>query len=120
MFDCKLQEPGDKDGDGVFSGIFTLVFYIKDNEAQIYKTSSGDEPMFTNTFVGKWIRNNSTVERKVIFSFHPAGLYEKLPFCDEFYIYGENPDFSEINEKYMKYDWTVFNLKGEKTDWWKE
>src|SRR5690554_7492331 len=27
LFDCKLFEPGDRDGDGVFSGIFTLVFY---------------------------------------------------------------------------------------------
>lgn len=121
LFDCVLKEPGDKEGDGIFSGIFTLVFYLKDGKLEFFKTDSGDEPTFTNTFVGKWIKNNSNLERKVIFSFHPAGLYEKLPFCDELYIFGENPDFSEINEKYMKYGWSDFNLqkRGLKTDWWK-
>ena len=121
LFDCILREPGDREGDGVFSGVFALVFYIENDEPDFFKTDSGDEPKFTNTFVGKWTKNNSNVERKVIFSFHPAGLYEQLPFCDDLYTYGDNPDYSEINEEYMKYGWTDFKeqLRGQKTDWWK-
>lgn len=121
FFDCVLREPGDRDGDGVFSGVFTSVFYINKGELIFFKTDSGDEPNYTNTFVGKWTKNNSNLERKVIFSFHPAGLYEKLPYCDELYTFGDNPDYSEIKEKYLKYGWTDFKLqkRGQKTDWWK-
>jgi len=119
LFDCELREPGTREGDGVFSGIFTLVFYIKDNEAHFFKTSSGDEPNFTNTFVGKWTRNSSTVERKVIFSFHPAGLYERLPFCDDIYTFKDfNDDYTLIREEFEKYGWKEFDYKGNKTDWW--
>ena len=120
LFDCKLQEPGDKDGDGIFTGIFTTVFYIKDNEIQLFKTSSGDEPNFANTFVGKWTRYNSSIERKVIFSFHPAGLYEKLPFCDEMYtIKGFNDDYYVIKSEYEKFGWKDYDYKKKKTEWWK-
>ena len=119
QFDCELREPGDREGDGVFSGIFTLVFYIKDNEVHFFKTSSGDEPNFTNTFVGKWTRNNSTVERKVIFSFHPAGLYDRLPFCDEIYTIKDfNDDYTLIKDEFEKYGWKEFDYTGNKTDWW--
>jgi hypothetical protein len=119
LFDCELREPGDREGDGVFSGIFTLVFYIKDNEAQFFKTSSGDEPIFTNTFVGKWTSNNSPVERKVIFSFHPAGLYDRLPFCDDIYTIKDfNDDYTIIKDEFEKYGWKEFDYTGKKTDWW--
>ena len=121
LFDCKLFEPGDRDGDGVFSGIFTLVFYKKDNEVQFFKTSSGDDPNFTNTFVGKWTRNNSTVERKVIFSFHAAGLYEGLPFCEDLYTFEENDDYLIIKEEFKEFGWQDYQKRrGQKTDWWKE
>lgn len=122
LFDCILREPGDRDGDGSYSGIFTLVFYQKNGELHFFKSESGDEPTFTNTFVGKWTKNNSNIERKVIFSFHPAGLYEQLPFCDDLYTYGDNPDYTEIKEKYIKYGWSDFKqqLRGQKTDWWKD
>lgn len=120
LFDCKLEESGDRDGDGIFEGIFTTVFYIKDNEVQLYKTSSGDEPNFTNTFVGKWKRNNSNVERKVIFSFHPAGLYEKLPFCDEIYTNKEfNDDYNVIKPEFGEFGWNDYDYTKKKTDWWK-
>jgi len=120
LFDCKFQEPGDRSGDGMFSGVFTVVFYIKDNEIKLFKTSSGDEPNFTNTFVGKWTKNNSEVERRVIFSFHAAGLYERLPFCEEIYTYEDFEDFVIIKEKYKKFGWTNYNPdKTEKSNWWK-
>jgi len=120
LFNCVLKEPGNRNGDGIFSGIFVIVFYVKGGTVHLFKTSSGDEPAFTNTFVGKWKRNNSEVERKCIFSFHPAGLYEKLPFCDELYTFEDNPDFLEIKDELKEYGWTDFNpRKGEKTNWWK-
>lgn len=120
LFDCVMREPGDKSGDGVFSGIFTVVFYIKNGESELFKTDSGDEPTYTNTFVGKWTKYNSTIQKKCIFSFHPAGLYEKLPFCDEIYtIYDGNDDYTIIKDEYVKNGWENFNYKGEKTDWWK-
>jgi len=120
LFDCTLREPGDRDGDGVFSGVFTLVFYKKNSDVQFFSSDSGDEPTFTNTFVGKWTKNNSNVERKVIFSFHPAGLYKKLPFCEELYTFEEFEDFIVIKDKYKKYGWMDFNPhRGQKTDWWK-
>ena len=120
IFDCVLREPGNKDGDGVFTGVFSLVFYKKDNEVYLFKTDSGDEPTYTNTFVGKWNQNNSIIERKVIFSFQPAGLYEKLPFCEELYTIKDfNDDYLIIKPEYEKYGWADFNYKGKKTDWWK-
>lgn len=120
IFNCILKEPGNRNGDGVFEGGFALVFFKGEIGIQFFKTSSGDEPNFTNTFVGTWKRNNSTTERKVVFSFHPAGLYEKLPFSDEFYeIDGENGDFYLINKKYMEFDWSDFDYSGKKLIWWK-
>ena len=52
VFECNLGEPGLEDGDGEFSGTFSVVFYRMNNQIQLFKTSSGDEPNFTNTFVG--------------------------------------------------------------------
>ncbi|MEQ8241712.1 MAG: hypothetical protein RIA69_21035 [Cyclobacteriaceae bacterium] len=121
IFNCTLREPGIKDGDGVFSGTFALVFYRKDSQLQLFKTSSGDEPTFTNTFVGTWKRYNSDVERKVIFSFHAAGLYERLPFCEDLYTFEENDDFLEIKEEYKEYEWQDYPIttRKRKTTWWK-
>jgi hypothetical protein len=121
LFEFELNEPGDRDGDGVFSGIFTLVFYLENNEITFFKTSSGDEPNFTNTFVGKWKRNNSTVERKVIFSFHAAGLYEGLPYCEELYTFEENDDYLIIKDEFKQFGWSNYPLiRGQKTDWRKK
>ncbi len=120
LFKTKLQESGDKEGDGIFEGIFTVVFFKLNDEWTFYKTSSGDEPTFTNTFVGHWRKFNSDIKYKCIFSFHPAGLYEKLPFCDEIYTINEgNDDYTLIKGEYEKYGWENFNYKGEKTIWWK-
>ena len=121
LFDCIMREPGDKNGDGVFTGIFTLVFYIKNAEIHFFKSDSGDEPTYTNTFIGKWTRYNSVIQKQCIFSFHAAGLYEKLPFCDELYTIEENDDFSIIKDKYKQFGWTDYNPeKKDKTDWWKK
>lgn len=120
LFSCKLREPGTKDGDGEFMGTFSVVFYHANNQIQIFKTSSGDEPAFTNTFVGTWKLYNSEVARTVIFSFHPAGLYERLPYCEPLYtIKGMNDDYTIIKDEFVQYGWEDFNYKGQKTNWWK-
>jgi len=115
-----LREPGDREGDGVFTGIFVIAFYLEDGKVSFFKTSSGEPPDFTNTFVGKWTRNNSEIERKCIFSFEPAGLYDRLPFCDEIYtIYEGNDDYVKIKEEYVEFGWEDYDYKGRKTEWWK-
>ena len=120
LFNCELSEPGIKDGDGTFKGIFTLVFYKDDNQIHFFKTSSGDEPLFTNTFIGSWKKYSSDVEQRVIFSFHAAGLYERLPYCDDLYSFEENDDFLIIKEEYKQYGWQDYpKRRGEKTSWWK-
>lgn len=120
IFDCVLQEPGDREGDGIFSGVFTVVFYKKNGKLQFFKSDSGDEPTFTNTFVGIWKRNNSDIERNVIFSFHAAGLYERLPFCEDLYTFEDNDDFLIIKDEFKQFGWQDYPLKrGQKTDWWK-
>lgn len=119
IFNYDLREPGIKDGDGCFSGTLALVFYKKDNNPQLFNTSSGDEPSFTNTFVGTWKRYNSEVERSVIFSFHAAGLYEGLPYCEGLYTFDENDDYKIIKDEYVNYGWENYNYKGKKSDWWK-
>ncbi|MBK6263401.1 hypothetical protein JKA74_00025 [Marivirga sp. S37H4] len=120
VFDYILREPGLKEGDGEFRGTFSVVFYRINNQIQIFKTSSGDEPNFTNTFVGAWKRYNSDVERTVIFSFHPAGLYERLPYCEPLYSTKDmNDDFTIIKEEFIQYGWEDFNYNGQKSNWWK-
>jgi len=125
FFDCVMKEPGDRNGDGIYQGIFTLVFYIENGKIMLFKSDSGDWPTFTNTFVGVWKRYNSNVKRKVIFSFHVAGLYERLPFCDDFYSQDENYDeASFMKEKYLKYGWKEYYDKiisgsYDKDYWWK-
>ena len=89
--------------------IRTLVFYINDGEVQIFSTASGDEPTFTNTFVGKWTRNDSDIERQVIFSYHAAGLYEYLPFCDDLYDYDDNTNNLFILIIYSAY-WKITRI----------
>lgn len=120
LFKCELNEPGTKNGDGTFLGIFTLVFYNKNDQVNIFKTSSGDTPSFTNTFVGNWMKYGSEKPRKVVFSFHAAGLYEKLPYCDNFYtIEGYNDDYLIINSEYLKFGWDDYDYDGGKSYWWK-
>jgi len=120
IFQTDLEEPGDKNGDGHFSGVFTIVFYKGQDKVERFSTSSGDEPNFSNTFVGYWYRFNSDVSRKVIFSFWPSGLYTHLPFCEEVYDFTDNPDYSIIKQEYLKYgweDWDNFSNRQKKKEW---
>ena len=120
IFTGELNEPGDKDGDGVFQGVFTLVFYIEDDQIKLFKTSSGDTPSFTNTFVGHWKKFGSGKQLPVIFSFHAAGLYEKLPYCNSMYtIKDYNDDYTIIREEYYKYGCEDYEYNGNKSPWWK-
>ena len=118
LFDCKLSEPGDKSGDGEFVGVFTLIFYHDDKDLQFYSTASGEPPTFTNTFIGSWSKYNSSIKRRCIFSFHVAGLYKALPYCEELYDY-EFEDRTKIKEKYVQFGWKNYPLnRGNKTNWW--
>jgi hypothetical protein len=120
LFNTELEEPGTSDGDGHFSGVFTIVFYKKNGKVERFSTSSGDEPNFSNTFVGHWTRFNSSVSRKVIFSFWPNGLYTQLPYCQEVYEFPKHADYSVIKEKYLQHgwkDWDNFSNRQKKEIW---
>src|SRR5690606_22551935 len=121
LFACKLFEPGARDGDGVFSAMFTLAFYKKDNEVQFLKTSSGEYPNVATTFVGRWTRNKLSVERPVIYSFRAAEVYAGVPFCEYLYTFEENDDYLIIKEEFKEFGWQDYpKRRGQKTDWWKE
>jgi len=120
VFKIELKEPGDKEGDGYFTGVFTIVFYKENGKVERFSTSSGDEPNFTNTFIGYWTRFNSNVSRKVIFSFWPNGLYTLLPYCQEVYEFPEHLEYSVIKEEYLQYgweDWDNFSSRQKKKQW---
>ena len=121
IFDYRLSEPGDRNGDGVFEGVFATIFYKSEGKTQLHWAECGDFREYNNTFVGKWKRFNTTVERKCIFTFKPVGLYNKLPFCEDLYCYDdENEDLSSIKEQYLKYGWHNFEIEREspKARWW--
>jgi hypothetical protein len=119
LFQTHLSEPGDKDGDGEFSGIFTLVFYKNSKGIQRFSTSSGDEPNFTNTFIGYWNRFNSDIHRQVIFSYWPSGLYTYLPYCEKVYDY-DFDDYTVIKNEFLQYgweDWDNHSNRQYKAEW---
>jgi hypothetical protein len=120
IFQADLEEPGDKSGDGRFSGVFTIVFYKGLDTVERFSTSSGDEPNFSNTFVGHWNQCDSDFSKKVIFSFWPSGLYTHLPFCEDVYDFTDNPDYSIIKQEYLKYgweEWDNFSNRQRKKKW---
>ena len=121
LFDYHFLEPGDKDGDGEFKGVFSTIFYLRNGELQLFWSESGDYRDLNNVFVGIWERFNSEVKRQCIFTFHPAGLYNKLPYCDKLYRYEDNfDDFTYIKEEYLDFGWSDYDPSdGDKTDWWK-
>lgn len=117
LFNYQFNEPGDKDGDGLFEGIATLVFHIENGKCLIYWSECGDFSSYDSTFVGKWRKYNAKNTRKCIFSLSPDG-FRPLPFCDDLYIPDEeNEDMTYINPEYSKYGWEGFD-KFEKTKWW--
>ncbi|MDH5632492.1 MAG: hypothetical protein OEZ10_05790 [Gammaproteobacteria bacterium] len=122
MFDMALAEPGDKDGDGVFSGIFAALFRITDTGVKIFWAESGDYREWNDIFVGEWRRNGRDLSRKVVFSFHAAGLHTKLPYTGDFSSLvreGEGPGLEIINDKYLPYGWKNYDYLHNKEYWWK-
>lgn len=123
IFNYQLNEPGDRDGDGSFEGVASVLFYTtnNNNKPKLYWSACGEYRDWNNTFVGTWKRFNSNVTRKCIFNFRPAGLYDKLPFCDGLYIYSEDieepEDLTRIDPYYFKYGWKDYDTDSE-TKWW--
>lgn len=118
IFNYHLNEPGDKDGDGIFEGIFSLVFFFKNGKLELYWSECGEFRDWNNVFVGTWKKYNSDVKQKCILSYSPVGLDAELPFCEDLYTYDEEiDDMTYISGKYLKYGWEGFDTFN-KTKWW--
>ena len=121
LFDYHLSESGNTNGNGIFKGAFSAIFFIDNGKLGLFWSAAGDYRELNNVFVGVCQRSNSNVEEKCVFSFHPAGLYSKLPYCEQLYRYDkDNVDFTYIKKKYLKSGWNGFDqFKTTKSDWWK-
>jgi hypothetical protein len=124
IFEYKLDEPGDKDGDGSFVGIGAIAFMINENKPVLFWSEAGDYREYNNMFVGIWNRNNSDVSRECIFSFNPSGTHTTLPYRDYLYKEFEPEDeckcYFEIKDEYRQYGWENYDdSDGYKDYWWK-
>lgn len=54
IFNYQLNEPGDRDGDGSFEGVASVLFYTtnNNNKPELYWAACGDYRDWNNTFVG--------------------------------------------------------------------
>jgi hypothetical protein len=122
-FEYKLNEPGNRDGDGCFIGIGSIVFTIEDGKPKALWSESGDLREYNNMFVGVWNRYNSDVSRECIFNFFPSGLYNKLPYRDNLYIKDEDSEYNrfKIRDEFEQSGWENYrdNKSGE-TKWWED
>ncbi|WP_103864727.1 hypothetical protein [Aquimarina sp. I32.4] len=122
LFEYNLKEPGDRNGDGYFTGIGSIVFQVSDNDntVNIFWAASGELRKYNNVFAGTWNRYNSKVSRECVFSFSPTG-FAQLPFREYFYKEFEEDDECKCNydikEEFMKYGWEGY-YGGSKDDWW--
>jgi len=118
VLDCKFYEPGDKNGDGYFSGIYTTIFYVENNDIKWIYSESGDFSKYNCVFVGSWQKYNTDNLKSTIFSFNPIGLYNELPMCEEFYKTHYNCDDYVIpKNKYVKNGWINY-LTEKRIQWW--
>lgn len=120
LFDYEIAEPGDKEGDGTFKGVASAVFSLDKGVPQPFWSESGDYRDLANVFVGTWHRRGAKTVRKCIFSFAPTGLYNKLPYCEEVYVYEDDfDDLPYIDPEFIRYGWEDYDQDGvKKTDWW--
>lgn len=124
IFEYKLYEPGDKNGDGSFVGVGAIAFMINEDKPTLFWSESGDFREYNNVFVGVWNRNNSDVSRDCIFSFNPSGTHTTLPYRDYLYKEFEPEDeckcYFEIKDEYRQYGWENYDdSDGYKDYWWK-
>jgi hypothetical protein len=119
VLDCKFYEPGDKNGDGCFDGIYTAVFDIENNKVEEIASESGDFSEYSRVFIGSWQKYNTNNVKSTIFSLSPIGLYGALPMCEEFYqICDDCPDDNVIpKDKYVKNGWINYSAT-KKEKWW--
>lgn len=117
--DCKLYESGEKQSDGMFSGLYTIVFSITNDTVKWIHSDSGDFSEYNGVFVGNWRKYNSNILKSTIFSFEPIGLYNELPMCKDFYqVCDDCPDENVVpKDKYIKNGWENYN-NDNKTKWW--
>ncbi len=125
IFEYKLQEPGDKEGDGKFVGLGSLAFLIRDGKPKMFWAESGDFREFNNIFVGTWDRFNSDVSRECMFAFNPSGTHMKLPFRDYLYKEFEEGDeckcYFEFKDELKQYGWEEYDDSDNyKTNWWEK
>lgn len=124
IFEYKLYEPGDKNGDGSFVGVGAIAFMINEDKPTLFWSESGGFREYNNVFVGVWNRNNSDVSRECIFSFNPSGTHTTLPYRDYLYKEFEPEDeckcYFEIKDEYRQYGWENYDdSDGYKDYWWK-
>ena len=119
VFNYQFLEFDNNNEVGIYKGIFTAMFSFDKGQLALFWSESGDYSEYNHMFVGKWESTDSKIGTKCIFSFYPAGLYNNLPFCNEFYIKDDLSDFYKINDKYKNYGWNDFDPNNVyKTNWW--
>jgi hypothetical protein len=123
IYEYKLKEPGNRVGDGYFSGIGTISFEMYKGQPKIYWSAAGEYRLYNNMFVGYWNRYNSDYKVECIFTFLPSGTHNRLPYRADFYKeFNENDEckcFYEIKDKYRDFGWQDYDdgeIKKEK--WW--
>jgi len=120
ILDCHFFEPGDRDGDGEFSGIFTITADVNNNSIDLIYSESGDFREYTNVFVGNWMKYNSSSLKSTIFSINPIGLYCELPLSKDFYTFDtDNEDICLPKNKYIQNGWKNYSPK-DKIKWWND
>jgi len=118
VFSYELKEPGTKEGDGVYKGILSVMFMFDADGMTFFTPADGSYSKYFHMFVGVWERYNSNVKNKCIFSYDVAGLFMKLPYCEEFIKQSEDDWYVyEIKDKFKQYGWS--NYGEYKECWWK-
>ena len=125
LFEYELNEPGDRDGDGVFKGIGSTAIYMDDGKPDILWSAAGDFREYNNMFVGVWQRNESNISRECIFTFYPSGTHNKLPFRDNLYQdflrEEECKCYFRIKSELKVYGWEGYKDGEKKKEaWWKD
>ncbi|MDP3442435.1 MAG: hypothetical protein Q8T08_06190 [Ignavibacteria bacterium] len=122
LFKYILKKPENKDGNGFFTGIGSVVFKIENDKPKMYWNEAGEFRDFNNMFVGIWNRYNSDISKECIFSFNPSGTHNKLPYRDYLYKEFQEEDeckcYFEIKNEFRQYGWENYDDSNEYKDYW--